>query len=509
MVTPGMIVAAAAIPALSFSAWIPELVGPTLTSRCPKSYGGIAPRSRVTGLGARLEGGCLTASASRPLAATSPSFSPSRLSCSASLSRSRLAPWQPAGWSPRWSGTGLNGVAFVNASDGWAVGFGGTILHTTNGGATWTVQNSGTTSDLYGVAFVNASDGWAVGGYPVYGDGEGDNILATTNGGATWTAQSSGAYLFKAVAFANASDGWAVSGAVTFATTNGGATWTAESPGPNGRIVTGCSVACANASDAWVAGEAGIFATTDGGATWSLLPNTGQGVACANASDVWVVGNSLWDYAAVLHSTNGGATWTTQWTNPGDALYVNPYLNGVAFANASDGWAVGFANSGGFILHTTNGGATWSLQCSGRMSVLNAVACPNANDAWVVGGSAPGVDYGRATGTILATTNGGLAEPKLTLKLRAVSWRLAVCVTVKGTVKPASLAGDNVTLIVQRKQGSTWRKVTSLTRKVSTKGTYSASCKPSKAGSYRLRITIAKSAASTAAATAWRTFKVM
>ncbi len=40
-----------------------------------------------------------------------------------------------------------------------AVGDLGTILRTTDGGATWTPQTSGTTGPLYGVSFVDANTG--------------------------------------------------------------------------------------------------------------------------------------------------------------------------------------------------------------------------------------------------------------------------------------------------------------------------------------------------------------
>ena len=70
-----------------------------------------------------------------------------------------------AQWNPQVSGTGytLWGVSFVDASNGWAVGDFGTIVHTTDGGANWNTQVSGTGSTLLGVSFVDASNGWAVG----------------------------------------------------------------------------------------------------------------------------------------------------------------------------------------------------------------------------------------------------------------------------------------------------------------------------------------------------------
>jgi len=57
----------------------------------------------------------------------------------------------------------------------------GAILHTTDGGATWVWQTSGTRSNLYSVFFIGPDIATAVGGR---------SILRTTDGGATWTRQS-------------------------------------------------------------------------------------------------------------------------------------------------------------------------------------------------------------------------------------------------------------------------------------------------------------------------------
>jgi len=69
----------------------------------------------------------------------------------------------------------------------------------------------------------------------------------------------------------------------------------------------------------------------------------------------------------------------------------------VAFANASDGWAVGWYSDGsGIILATTDGGAHWSAQSAGAATFLTSVACADGTHAWALSGS-----------TILATTDGG------------------------------------------------------------------------------------------------------
>jgi photosystem II stability/assembly factor-like uncharacterized protein len=93
-----------------------------------------------------------------------------------------------ATWTPQSSGTTefLEGVAFTDANTGTVVGSGGTILRTADGGATWTRQSSGTTQFLYGISFTDANTGMVV--------GSGGTILRTTDGGAApateWTTFS-------------------------------------------------------------------------------------------------------------------------------------------------------------------------------------------------------------------------------------------------------------------------------------------------------------------------------
>ena len=67
-------------------------------------------------------------------------------------------------------------MTFTDANHGWAVGAGGTIVATTDGGATWSAQDSGTTQTLNSVVFTDADHGIIV--------GYGGTVLSTTRGGA-------------------------------------------------------------------------------------------------------------------------------------------------------------------------------------------------------------------------------------------------------------------------------------------------------------------------------------
>jgi Uncharacterized protein related to plant photosystem II stability/assembly factor len=145
--------------------------------------------------------------------------------------------WQ----NPLPQGNTLNGVCFTDANTGTAVGNGGTILRTTDGGITWTRQESGTTLDLYGVSFSNADTGTIVGGREIYYIDDYRDfygiILHTTNGGVTWTKQLEGSFQLFSVSFTDNNTGTAVGCDGSFGfdylilrTTDGGTTWTEMSP---------------------------------------------------------------------------------------------------------------------------------------------------------------------------------------------------------------------------------------------------------------------------------------
>ena len=81
-------------------------------------------------------------------------------------------------------------------------------------------------------------------------------------------------------------------------------------------------MAFANPADGWVVGDNGIYATTNGGATWKVRYRDSQslgleGVAFASASHGWAVGaisdpNSLtykFEGSTILTTNDGGVTW--------------------------------------------------------------------------------------------------------------------------------------------------------------------------------------------------------
>jgi hypothetical protein len=74
------------------------------------------------------------------------------------------------------------GVSFSDLNRGIAVGDSGVILGTSDGGATWAFQPSGTTRRLNGVQMLDSLNAITV--------GDSATILRTTDGGASWSAQT-------------------------------------------------------------------------------------------------------------------------------------------------------------------------------------------------------------------------------------------------------------------------------------------------------------------------------
>ncbi|NLS76841.1 MAG: DUF11 domain-containing protein, partial [Chloroflexi bacterium] len=96
-------------------------------------------------------------------------------------------------------------VFFLNATRGWAVGDGGVMLGTSDGGDTWAPIATGQTVTWYGVQFLTPLQGWIVGA-----DGA---ILYTNNGGSAWLKAVSGTrWDLYTVQFIDAYHGWAAGG---------------------------------------------------------------------------------------------------------------------------------------------------------------------------------------------------------------------------------------------------------------------------------------------------------
>ena len=302
-------------------------------------------------------------------------------------------------WFPVSSGTtnNLNGAYLLDSGPGFAVGDAGTILKTTDAGATWVPLTSGTARTLHDVYLFNPDEGVAVGEHGL--------ILRTTDGGAVWQRVASGVQdSLRSVFFSGVNGICGGDSQTILYSTDSGASWQIGQTGFFGGGFLGAHML--SPSIGFVAGQNSIFQplvgnTTDGGVSWNFhafyFDNNEGGCTDVRFLDVntGVVSGIVFDgRGAIARTTDGGINWST--------LFFDQAIEGVDFpvTNASNiGFAVGWS---GRILHTNDSGVTWNEQTSGTPT--------NLNDVSVVTDGLTGIAVGES-GIILRTTNGGEPLP--------------------------------------------------------------------------------------------------
>lgn len=114
---------------------------------------------------------------------------------------------------------------------------------------------------------------------------------------------------------------------------------------------------------AWVSGTGGTYVRTlDGGATWmvGVVPGADslqfRDVHAASADEAWLLSAGTGEQSRIYHTSDGGASWTLQWTNP----EPDGFYDCLDFWDAKRGAFYGDAVDGGLrIMRTDDGGATW------------------------------------------------------------------------------------------------------------------------------------------------------
>lgn len=302
----------------------------------------------------------------------------------------------------------LNAVIFIDASNGWAVGGGGIVLNTTNGGSNWNVQSTAGTNTLNAVYFKDENTGWVVsdGGYY-----DTSSVFHTFDGGTTWSPQIKiSASTLNDVFFLDDNIGFAgghtsyLSGlqSILLKTTNGGESWilSIDTLGPIRKIYF------VNQNTGWVLSSwaemygfwSAIFKTEDGGASWSKkLENHSGGPRGGDPAvfDIYFkdFNNGIAIGDVVYRTTDGGDSWL-------DTLsFTQAATTNIFVGQNNQITAVGWY---GMIFKSLDGGVTWNAQNSGSTNSLYSVFFTDALSGWAVGDN----------GTIIHTTNGGVSFVK-------------------------------------------------------------------------------------------------
>ena len=287
---------------------------------------------------------------------------------------------EPRGaWTPQNSPTtsSLNDIHFASVTDGVAVGQGGAIARTFDGGRFWG-STPLVTEDLSGVHFDNGRQlGFAV--------GDVGRILRGTDMDKWSIIASPTRTDLNSVFVVSASRAWIVGdeGEILY-TNDGGTSWVRQTlnvnwnPGVGRDFEDLHDVYFIDSQVGWAVGEKGaILKTVNQGARWDEIGRSDVLKALFSVQfrtpDLgWAVGDGI-----ILRTQDGGSTWSRT-----DSIAS---LNGVYFTSDTKGWAAGESIAGGIIFSTVDGGSTWSLEASQGLPALNDLEFVDATNGWTVG----------------------------------------------------------------------------------------------------------------------------
>jgi len=303
------------------------------------------------------------------------------------LSGDSLAQSEREGWAkiPSPTNKTLRNLYFIDTQTGWAAGEDGTIIHTSNGGDSWIVQNSTVSSFIVDIFFINENLGWALAFRDVFPFGT--IILKTSNSGNTWIAENypHGNAFMNTVFFFDSLNGW-IGGTHIAGTTNGGATWVEADI--DSSMISGLPVfnfnfysrqfgyACGGYLD--LAGV--IWRTTNYGESWSAI-----GVSPDQVFNLYII-DSLNTIALSgdpegffgtgnINTTDAGTSW----------IYEEMSISGLSFAidfrTESEGWSA----SGYKFLITSDSGVTWENKETPDSTIIFDLTFIDSRNGFAVG----------------------------------------------------------------------------------------------------------------------------
>jgi photosystem II stability/assembly factor-like uncharacterized protein len=188
--------------------------------------------------------------------------------------------------------TPLTAASFVDAKEGWAVGHGGVVLHTSDGGKNWQLQSRIDGAPvLLALWFENAKHGITVGAY--------GSAFETKDGGQTWQKIKVGEgrdgdlHLNAIIADTSGNVFLAAESGAAFRSGDHGANWRKLKTGVNGSLWSGVFLKDGTVLLLGMSGR--ILASRDHGATWTIV-TSGTQQALTSAAElpdgrVVIVGN--------------------------------------------------------------------------------------------------------------------------------------------------------------------------------------------------------------------------
>ncbi|HRJ99082.1 MAG TPA: YCF48-related protein [Ignavibacteria bacterium] len=294
-----------------------------------------------------------------------------------------------AQWIQQNSGTNVNlyDIEFLNENTGWAVGDGGVVLKTINGGKNWVnIPNPAEGKLLKSIHIIDSNY--------IYFAGWFETIIKSTDGGSSWIVIRNGTAgqgsSYDGLYFINKETGWICgTGLKVLRTTNGGINLDSS------YLLLGSmsDMYFKDFNNGLICADGAVFKTTNSGISWfdTNVPINGvfyrfRKLAVVN-NNIWAIGGS---YSPVYYSSDFGESWKIRDTLSEIGIVGNN------FADSLTGYAGGGLHR---LYKTTNGGYNWRQEDNGHIdnSPILSIKFINKLTGWYVSG----------IGHIFKTTTGG------------------------------------------------------------------------------------------------------
>ncbi|MCX7930589.1 MAG: choice-of-anchor D domain-containing protein [Chlorobi bacterium] len=322
-----------------------------------------------------------------------------------------------------------------NPQYGWACGFNGYVVRTTDGGTTWQGSivpfNGRAGGHLESVHFVDRFTGYTSGPCGVF---------RSTDGGATWTditpafpSENPWGCYFLTATTGVVLGGGCVGAQNFFRTTDGGQTWSLFQGNQSN---SGLTDALLYADGSGYAVSSGLlWQTTDGGVTWSVLVNTGpnywnEEITRSGSSLLipWAGSNCSGQGSGGggRFSTDGGQSWRN--------FSTGVPMFGAFLHDTQRGWICGYTRQ---IWYTSDAGQNWQYRGCGTGGDLDDIWMITDTTGFVVGEGIYRYAKAQRTASKTALDFGPVCPPALrfdTLYVRNRSWNATnVRLSITGT----------------------------------------------------------------------------
>jgi len=294
---------------------------------------------------------------------------------------------------------------FINANEGWVLG-GENLIHTEDGGVSWSLMNDDVQCAHEEIQFFNSTDGYLI--------DNNSGVQYTTDKGATWTAMiipNPDNNSISIFATASKGDNTLLLGWIdnnisalffvqnsTHNVTNTVLIQDMNIPGKKMYLSANGTINIAPVKrDGHDQRE--IAYSADNGSTWTYTEIAGDGEVKGNPWDCdisfpddntgYFAGkDGGYDNAYIYKTTNGGAAWT-KIAIPAASMHYN--FTQIAFADADHGLGIDL----GSIHKTTDGGATWTeFKCFGEKYISTfSVSYPDATHGFITGLNGADTDF--------------------------------------------------------------------------------------------------------------------